>query len=426
MEVQPISCKNSYGEDTVIRRYVPNKDYIAVHRLLKEVGWVDADSSSYEIDKFFSMGLTLVGEVNGSLECITASALGDMAYLDSKLALEAVTAVVTGMPARRKGLAQTMTAQLMMQNASNGVQVSALGVFDLGFYDRLGYATAPYQHRLVCDLSDLRAGPARTPVRLNYANADAIHSALLARKRGHGGCNIHSNAMTAGEFALTPRMFGFGYRDSQTNKLSHFLLAEKEGENGPMWINWLVWDNDDQLRELLGFVASLGDQIWVGIVPQPRGVNIQDLLKRPLKMRPITTSKTTHPQASGIQAYSSWQFRIMDMQSCVAQTKIHRGEVKFNLQVADPLTKYATDTINWQPQNGEWSITFGSKSQAQRGFTTGLPTLKASIGAFSRLWGGGASAHGLAITDALVAPTELLDELDATMDLPPIYREWPF
>ena len=274
MKIAPTEFKNSYGETTVIRQYVEGTDIKASYDLLREVGWVETDKHIEAFEKTFTAGLTLVGEINGSLECIASSTLGDMVYLDDQLSLDVVAAVVTGMPARRKGLAQMMTAQLMMHRAANGTEVSTLGVFDLGFYDRLGYGTTPYQHRLICDPSDLRVGQSRTPIRLSAEDSPEIHQALLKRKRGHGGCNIYDLAQSAGELSALDLLLCLGYRDTNSGELTHFLLGEMNGEYGPFAVEWLVWDNDEQLRELLALLASLGGQIWVASIPQPRGIEL--------------------------------------------------------------------------------------------------------------------------------------------------------
>ena len=144
-------------------------------------------------------------------------------------------------------------------------------------------------------------------------------------------------------------------------------------------------------------------------------------------MRPVNTGEETdRTLVSGIRAYTDWQFRIMDLATCVARTKLCCGDVQFNLELSDPLERYATDKINWQPLTGEWTVRLGTASEAKRGFTPNVPVLKASIGAFSRLWGGGRTAHGLATTDDLSAPQNLLDQLDEVLQLPSIQREWPF
>ena len=61
------------------------------------------------------------------------------------------------------------------------------------------------------------------------------------------------------------------------------------------------------------------------------------------------------------------------------------------------------------------------------GSASNLQTLKASVGAFTRLWRGGRPAAGLATTDDLQAPPELLEKLDSHLRLPtPGLGGWQF
>ncbi|NQT88677.1 hypothetical protein HQ560_18065 [bacterium] len=55
-----------------------------------------------------------------------------------------------------------------------------------------------------------------------------------------------------------------------------------------------------------------------------------------------------------------------------------------------------------------------------------LPTLDATVNAFSRLWLGVRPASGLAVTDQLSGPPELLAALDAILRLPTPQPDWMF
>ena len=52
--------------------------------------------------------------------------------------------------------------------------------------------------------------------------------------------------------------------------------------------------------------------------------------------------------------------------------------------------------------------------------------MKASINAFSRLWLGVRPARGLAVTDDLDGPRDLLEALDEAFRLPEPVRDWDF
>ncbi len=69
---------------------------------------------------------------------------------------------------------------------------------------------------------------------------------------------------------------------------------------------------------------------------------------------------------------------------------------------------------------------FGQNSCAERGRSGSLPVLKASVGAFTRLWLGVRPATGLAITDVLSGPLDLLEQLDEALRLPTPVNDWDF
>ena len=75
---------------------------------------------------------------------------------------------------------------------------------------------------------------------------------------------------------------------------------------------------------------------------------------------------------------------------------------------------------------GDYIVTLGRSSGAETGSHDTLPTLKASVGAFTRLWLGVRPATGLAVTDELKGPEGLLRELDWALRLPEPNLDWDF
>jgi hypothetical protein len=71
-------------------------------------------------------------------------------------------------------------------------------------------------------------------------------------------------------------------------------------------------------------------------------------------------------------------------------------------------------------------IDLGRDCHAEPGRDAGLPTLEASIGAFTRLWMGVRTATGLNVTDDLTAPPALLEALDDALLLPQPQNDWDF
>ena len=71
-------------------------------------------------------------------------------------------------------------------------------------------------------------------------------------------------------------------------------------------------------------------------------------------------------------------------------------------------------------------MSLGAESSCAEGHDASLPTLDASVGAFTRLWLGVRPATGLAVTDALNGPAPLLQALDETLRLPEPQPDWDF
>jgi hypothetical protein len=68
----------------------------------------------------------------------------------------------------------------------------------------------------------------------------------------------------------------------------------------------------------------------------------------------------------------------------------------------------------------------GEYSSARRGTEAGLPTLRATVNAFTRLWLGVRPASGLAVTDQLDGPADLLARLDRLLRLPVPCPDWDY
>ena len=90
------------------------------------------------------------------------------------------------------------------------------------------------------------------------------------------------------------------------------------------------------------------------------------------------------------------------------------------------IERFLPDTTPWRGTSGDYVVTIGAASGAETGHDRTLPTLTASVGAFSRLWLGVRSATSLSITDDLQAPPELLQALDAVIRLPAPHPDWDF
>ena len=62
-----------------------------------------------------------------------------MRYLDETLPFSCITGVTTSRVARKLGLAGKLTAVAVAHEAADGAAVVGLGMFEQGFYNRLGF-----------------------------------------------------------------------------------------------------------------------------------------------------------------------------------------------------------------------------------------------------------------------------------------------
>jgi hypothetical protein len=170
-------------------------------------------------------------------------------------------------------------------------------------------------------------------------------------------------------------------------------------------------------------LKSLGDQVRTVKINEPPGIQFQDLIVQPFKMWEITRH-TEHEARMKVSPY--WQARILDLESCVARTRLPFGTCRFNLTLTDPIEGLLDASAPWHGLSREYVVTLGQDSGCEPGRATELPTLAASVNAFTRLWLGVRSASGLSWTDDLEGPPELLDELDEILRLPTPRPDWEF
>ena len=125
-------------------------------------------------------------------------------------------------------------------------------------------------------------------------------------------------------------------------------------------------------------------------------------------------------------ASAGWQVRICDVAGCLEKTHLRCGSFRFNLDLTDPIAAYLGADQPWRGVGGRYVVSLGATCGAEPGAEQALPTLTASAGAFTRLWLGVRPATGLAVTDQLAGPPELLERLDEAFRLPVPKWDWMF
>jgi GNAT superfamily N-acetyltransferase len=346
----------------VCRDYNPEKDKDSVYRVLREVGWAEPGKEEV-LDLVLECDRSLVADIDGVAECVVCTSPGTMRYLEEELPLVEVTLVATSRVARRQGLAQRVLARALAADVAEGAVVARVCPFDLGFYDQLGFGPGPYGHAFFFDPSTLRVDVRpRVPRRLTADDAGLVHASRLARRRGHGAVNYPAVALSEAEMRYWPdKGFGLGYCDGPNGELTHHFWCTAENvERGPYHIQWMAFQTREQFLELMALLAGLGDQVRLVRMHEPQDMQLQDLLARPFRQRSITGESTYENRCN---AFSFWQARVLDLQQCLALT---------------------------------------------------------------RLWLGVGLATGLAFTDDLDGPPELLDALDSAVRLPEMRPDWDF
>jgi len=403
------------------REYDEARDLKAIDRIWREIAWLDSPEQAPALKDFLSVGDCLTATIADEAECAVHIVPGSMRYLDESLEMCAVTAVTTSRLARKQGFARDLTALQLAKGASQGAEIASLGMFDQGYYDRLGFGTGSYEHTFVLDPATLLVDARfRPPVRLDKEAWRDVHAAMMGRMAGHGTCCLTPPEFIKGELGFQENGFGLGYYEGET--LTHFFWAVPRGENGPYRITFIAYRNVGELMELLALIKSLGDQVSTVIMREPPHIQLQDLLREPFRNRRNTKASE---YANEHRSLAYWQIRALDIAACVSKRRWNGPAVRFNLSLRDPLYELL-EGEPWRGVGGDYVVHVGESSEAAPGQESGLPTLQAGVGAFTRMLFGIVSASKLAVTDELSGPAALLTQLDAAFVLPTARTTWDF
>lgn len=406
-----------------VRPYRARKDRKSVQRVWQECGWISDEKREFQsMDSLVRASDAWVYDLNGSAECLVLSTDGTYHHTGTPLKLAAITAVTTSRVARNQKAATATLARCLAHQARSGMHVSGLGIFEQGYYDRFGYGNGTYEQLLRFDpawLVDL--GRPRVPVRLTADDWQEIHDARLARRKRHGAVDLLPAAVTRCEMEWSKSTFGLGYRENGT--LTHFLVGRDDNkENGPYQIDWLVYRNIDEFRELMAVLRGLGDQVRSVRMREPRDIQMQSLLKKPFQLFTLSGEGKFE---SRVRSFAYWQMRILDLPRCVAALEVPTS-VEFNLTLTDPLTKLLPADAQWSGCGGDYHAIIGPVSSAEPGHEAGLPVLTATVNDFTRFWMGSVQADVLAGLHSFSGPPELIATLDEAVQLRPPAPDWDY
>lgn len=410
-----------------LREYQPEKDAEAAIRIFEEAGWIEkarGEKKNAPLKDFFGASTAFVAELRGNAECFAATAPGYYRYLETDLDFCGVMAVLTSRIARKQNVATELTGLSLARAAEKGAAIAGLGIFEQGFYNKLGFGNGPYEHHVSFNPANLKvSSTTRIPFRLGADDYKTIHASRLSRLRKHGAVSFIPPEITHLELLAEKNGFGLGFFDEETEELTAHIWMKAEREHGPYRVFWISYRTYGQFLELLSLLKNLSDQVFSIVMREPPGIQMQDLISKPFKYEEITKG-TKYENDIHTAAY--YQLRILDIDRCVTATTLQCEPISFNLTLTDPLERVLVGQTAWRGVAGDYTVRFAEKSNIHRGHESGLPLLKASVGAFTRMWLGIRPAGTLAVTDNLKAPLELLDSLDSVLHLPSPKADWDF
>ena len=411
-----------------IRQFDLEQDFQAALNVWREVGWLESakPEENEGIKHMFEASEFLVGEVDSRLEATTGFIPAGLNYLGRELSLHALTGVVVSPLARKQGLAGRLVANSLQQGALRGDALSALLMFEQGYYNHLGYGTGSYEHIFTFDPAHLKVSckPA-IPERLTAEDWEAIHQSWLKRRKAHGFATPgHPGIIRDTLSWKKEKSYGLGYRNA-SKEITHMMwLVREKGSHGPLDVAFLTYRNYEQFLELLALLKNQADQVFAVKLKEPAGIQLRDLIKLPHKQSEVTRG-SDYKYQSRAEAY--WQVRALDLKKCLQAASLPGPEISFNLELSDPVEKYLKPADEWQGLAGRYAVTLGQNSSIAEGFKEGLPVMECTVNAFSRLWLGVLSPASLSRTDELAAPAVLLQGLGRLLALLPRPQlDWEF
>jgi len=406
----------------VIRDYT-KEDFPAINRIWKECGWLEEKMDS-TVQEIIGDSHIKVAEINHSVEASAMATDARLQYQNTVISANVINAVTVSLIARKSGLASQALASLLADEAMRGVPLSVLGMFEQGYYNKMGYGTGNYFRQLHVDPAELHIPvKCRIPARLTIKDYKAIHENRLNRYKMHGRFDMLSPIATKSEMEFHKKSFGLGYYN-EAGKLTHHLWIDpSDQESGPYYIVWYAYETNEQFLELLALLQSFNNQVREISITEPADIQLLDFMKKPIHSKVVTRG---NKYQNYLNSYAYWQLRILDPIACLQKTSLPANDLELNIKLHDHLEQYLPANSKWRGCGGEYTLLLGKKCNMSKGFKADLPLLSASINAFSRMWLGVKPASGLAISDDLTADNDLLKKLDQAFCLPEPQPDWWF
>lgn len=407
----------------LIRPFEFERDNEYVDRILLEVGWrrpQEPDVRREAREAFHRASDAYVAELSGEPECFVSTVHGDYRYRDHDLPFTGVTGVVTSRVARKQGLASATTVRALAAAAERGSVIAGLGIFDQGFYDKLGFGTGGYDHYLKIDPATLTVPYCtRVPVRLTPLNVPEMHEARLRRRRTHGSVRLSPEAVTRFNSTHSATDFGLGFRDEAGTLTHHLWVHTQDSRIGPYRILWTAFSTIAEYLDLLGLMRNLGDQLYMVYVPEPAGVQLQDFIRRPFRRYQEARRGEFETDS---KASANFQYRILDVaQAFQAAAGVMRLPA-FTMRVTDPVSPFLHDHDGWQGVAGDYEV--GPHGAARIAAGVGQPDLTLPVSDLTRGWLGVLPFSTLRDMGGAALSGDLARELDAAFAGPSPHTDW--
>lgn len=408
----------------IYRDYNPEKDKEALQRIWIECGWIEDEKKDKEaLDIFTSTSRCKIAEVNGSAECLVMTSPGKMKYGNSDLSLSAISSVTVSRILRKQGAAPGLLASMIRDEIEKGTAVTGLGMFEQGFYNRLGFATMGYEHWYCFDPSRLKIfKKGGIPERISTDDYLDAHRCYIEAEKHHGNVTLDPPELFQAEMKWTTNGFGLGYKTA--GKLSHYLwMGTKNVENGPYNVHWMAYSNWDQFLELMGLIRSLEEQVRTVEMKEPAFVQLQDFIDRPFQLQTITEKSKFESRMRSV-AYQ--QLRINNLKSCIEAVEYKGGEFAFNLSLIDPINDFLEKDKQIEKCTGDFTVQIGGTSSIRSGHRKGLPHVRGSINGFTRLWIGVLPAMSVDLVEDLIIEDSLKRKLTEVFYRPYARSDWNY
>lgn len=408
----------------IFRNYNREKDQKAIHQMWLECGWIDDEEKDKKaLDIFISTSRSKVVESEEKAECLIVTSPGQMQYGQENLSLAAVSSVTVSRVLRKQGAAPRLLASMIRDEIEKGTAVAGLGMFEQGFYNRIGFGTMGYEKWYSFDPAKLKIyKKGGIPVKINPEDYKEAKECYANGAKHHGYVTLAPPELFQAEMMWSKKGFGLGFKTEGI--LSHYIwMGTDNAENGPYEVHWMAYRNWDQFLELMGIIKSLEEQVRTIRMKEPPFIQLQDFIEKPFQLQTITGKSKFE---SRIKAIAYQQLRICNLKSCIEAVHTEKPEYSFNLTLWDPINNYLDKDNQIENCQGEFTVTIGSRSSIKQGHSTNLPLVKGSINGFTRLWIGVLPAETIGLVEDMEIDESLQAKLTGTFYNPNARSDWDY